>query len=449
MDFFDILRGGTILGRKTRPEIPNGIPCSPKTLNEPKGSSVELSTASIPQLTSFDECDCIPDWLAMACKLAGFVKPTSIQSLACPVIASGVDCVASATTGSGKTLAFLIPMLKILEKPGREMVRALIVTHTRELSAQIVRETEHLIAYCRKKFRVRLLDGVTENVRRIDIAVSTPLRLVQMLNEQQLTLSATRLVVFDEADRLLDSGFSQQIDQIISTCMHERDSMRRSFQICFFSATLPNNVVDLAKSAMIEPVTLRVGKRDKASTNVEQRLVFTGSEEGKIISFKQLVINRELKAPALVFVNSKERAQQLCAELLIRGVLADSIHAGKTKAERDRCVEAFREGKIWVLVATDLLARGVDFRAVEMVINFDIPTTAVNYIHRIGRTGRAGRKGVAITFFTANEAVHLRTIANIIRDSGQEVPEWMSKLPRRPSWKEHHQKTKKQKLSNR
>jgi ATP-dependent RNA helicase DDX52/ROK1 len=166
-------------------------------------------------------------------------------------------------------------------------------------------------------------------------------------------------------------------------------------------------------------------------------LVFAGSEEGKIISFKQLVIDGQLRPPTLVFVNSKERAQQLCAELLMRGVLADSIHAGRTKAERDRCVQAFREGKLWVLVATDLLARGVDFKAVEMVINFDIPTSAVNYIHRIGRTGRAGRKGLAVTFFTSNDVVHLRTIANVIRNSGQEVPEWMTKIPRRPTTKRH------------
>ena len=448
MDFFDILRRGTVLGKRSGQEELKVKRTLPKGQTESKVSNAGSTAASVTELTSFDESDCIPDWLSITLRRAGFEEPTPIQRLACPVIASGIDCIASATTGSGKTLAFLIPILRNLQKPGRETVRALIVTHSRELATQIVRETEHLISHCSKKFRVKLLDNVPENVQRIDIAVCTPLRLVQLLSENRITLSSTRLVVFDEADRLLDLGFSQQIDQILSTCMQERDSMQRSLQICFFSATLPPKIVGLAKSAMIEPVTLAVGQRDTACANVEQRLVFAGSEEGKILSFKQLVVNGELKAPALIFVNSKERAQQLCTELLLRGVLADSIHAGRTRAERDRCVEAFREGKIWVLVATDLLARGVDFRAVEMVINFDIPTTSVNYIHRIGRTGRAGRKGTAITFFTANEGVHLRTIANIIRNSGHDIPEWMTKLPRRSSRKQHRQVTKKQRLGN-
>jgi ATP-dependent RNA helicase DDX52/ROK1 len=444
MDFFDILRGGTVLRkRKETPSI-RDVPQQSKVQKKPKETVQGLQEHSIPEIDSFADSDLIPDWLSAGLASAGFTEPTGIQRRACPVIASGVDCIASASTGSGKTLAFIIPVLTILQKPGKDLARALIVAPTRELATQIVREAEFLISHCSKKFRVKLIDNIADNVKRIDIAVATPLRLVQLLNDGKFSLADTRMAVFDEADRLLDLGFSQQIDEIISTCMKERDSAKRSFQICFFSATLPPKIVELAKTAMIEPVTVSVGQVNAACSSIEQKLVFAGSEEGKIISFKQLVMNGELKAPALVFVHSKERAQQLCAELLMRGVLVDSIHAGRTKAERDRCVEAFREGKIWVLVATDLLARGVDFRAVEMVINFDIPTTAVNYIHRIGRTGRAGRKGTAITFFTSNDRVHLRTIANVIRNSGQEVPEWMIKLPRRPTLKRHKMQRKMQ-----
>jgi ATP-dependent RNA helicase DDX52/ROK1 len=437
MDFFEILRGGTVL-RKTDQKKVFPTP-EPKT----KSSRVEksritgLTEGQVAELESFEQSEVIPDWLSSGLRNAGFSEPTAIQRKACPVICSGVDCIASASTGSGKTLAFIIPMLALLNKPGKDMIRGLIVAPTRELANQIVREADNLLNHCSKKFRVKFIDNLPDNLKRIDIAVATPLRLVQLLNEGKLSLRDTKIAVFDEADRLLDLGFSQQIDEIISTCMKERESRGRSFQLCFFSATLPPKIVELAKTAMIGPVTVSIGQVGAACTNIEQRLVFAGSEEGKIISFKQLVINGELRVPALVFVNSKERAQQLCPELVMRGVLADSIHAGRTKAERDRCVEAFREGKIWVLVATDLLARGLDFRAVEMVINFDIPTTAVNYIHRIGRTGRAGRKGLAVTFFTANDTVHLRTIANVIRNSGQEVPEWMTRLPRRPTMKRH------------
>jgi ATP-dependent RNA helicase DDX52/ROK1 len=437
MDFFEILRGGTVLKRKFSSEMKITDQSEPKSKVKLNTRISGVSESQISELSSFSDRSLIPDWLQSALLDSKFEEPTTIQKQAVPVICSGVDCIASASTGSGKTLAFIIPILSLLQKPGKEMIRALIIAPTRELASQIVREAENLINNCSKKFRVNLIDNLPDNIKRIDIAVATPLRLVQLLNEGKLSLRDTRMAVFDEADRLLDLGFSQQIDEIISTCMKERDSAQRSFQLCFFSATLPPKIVELAKTAMIEPVTVSVGQSGAACTNIEQRLVFAGSEEGKIISFKQLVVNGELRAPALVFVNSKERAQQLCAELVMRGVLADSIHAGRTKAERDRCVEAFREGKIWVLVATDLLARGLDFRAVEMVINFDIPTTAVNYIHRIGRTGRAGRKGLAVTFFTANDRAHLRTVANVIRNSGQEVPEWMTKLPRRPTLKRH------------
>jgi ATP-dependent RNA helicase DDX52/ROK1 len=436
MDFFDILRGGTILKKRKTYEV-----ASPQiqtiALKTQKVIVGNISKNNIPDMDTFENHHLIPDWLAQGIVAAGFKEPTAIQRQACPVIASQLDCIASASTGSGKTLAFIIPMLSVLQKPGREFVRGLIVAPTRELALQIVREANHLIHHCSKKFRVKLIDNLADNVKRIDIAVATPLRLVQLLNDGAVSLRETRMTVFDEADRLLDLGFSAQIDEIISTCMKERDNSGRSFQLCFFSATLPPKIVELAKSAMIEPVTVSIGPIGAACTNIEQRLVFTGSEEGKIISFKQLVANGELKPPALIFVNSKERAIQLCGELMMRGILADSIHAGRTKAERDRCVQAFREGKIWVLVATDLLARGVDFKAVEMVINFDIPTTGVNYIHRIGRTGRAGRKGHAVTLFTANDKVHLRTIAHVIRNSGQQVPEWMTKIPRRPRMKCH------------
>ena len=436
MDIFDVLRGGTVLRKK-----PSTAPVRvqmPVIMNGAGKVRVDgISENQIPQMDSFEDSTHVPEWLAAGLKSSGYSEPTPIQRQACPVIASKIDCVASASTGSGKTLAFVIPMLAVLQKPGREFARGLIVAPTRELALQIVREATHLISHCSKKFRVKLIDNLAENVKRIDIAVATPLRLVQLLNDGAVSLRETRIAVFDEADRLLDLGFSTQIDEIISTCMKERDNGGRSFQLCFFSATLPPKIVELAKTAMIEPVTVSVGHAGAACTNIEQRLIFTGSEEGKILSFKQLVANGELKPPTLVFVNSKERAQQLCAELLMRGVLADSIHAGRSKAERDRCVQAFREGKVWVLVATDLLARGVDFKAVEMVINFDIPTTAVNYIHRIGRTGRAGRQGHAITFFTANDKAHLRTIANVIKNSGQSVPEWMSKIPRRPTTDRH------------
>lgn len=437
MDFFDILKGGTVLGR-AKCKASSDPSCSNATKLKKDGIRIlGVSSESLSKMESFNAAGILPLWLSSGLSMAGFVTPTDIQKEACPALISGLDCIVSASTGSGKTIAFLVPILTLLQKPGKEFARALIIAPTRELAHQITREAENLISHCSKKFRVKLLDNLADNVKRVDIAVATPLRLVQLLSDGSFSLRDTRIAVLDEADRLLDLGFSQQIDEILSICMKERDIAKRSFQMCFFSATLPPKIVELAKSAMIEPLTISIGPVGAACKNITQKLVFAGSEEGKMISFKQLVINGEIRPPALIFVNSKEKAQQLCAELVMRGVLADSIHAGRTKNDRDRCVQAFREGKIWVLVATDLLARGIDFKAVDMVINFDIPTTIVNYIHRIGRTGRAGRSGEAITLFTTDDAPHVKTISNVIRNSGQDVPQWMSSIPRRPTLKRH------------
>lgn len=443
MDFFETLRGGTVLGKRKQIAVLEnrtaGHPGNDKltslgvkeeTTKKPKIRLSGHTDAGSEELSSFDDGR-VADWLRQAVFASGYSDPTDIQRQAFPIINSGYDLVASAATGSGKTLGFLLPMLSVLEKPGKEFARGLVVACTRELAQQIVREANHLIANCSKKFRIRIIDNLASNVKRIDIAISTPLRLVQLINDGSVSLADTQIAVFDEADKLLDLGFSQQVDEIVSNCMKERDS--RPFQLCFFSATLPSKIVTLAKTVMRNPVTVTIGIQGAACANIQQSLVFVGSEEGKIISFKQLVSNGQLVPPALVFVNSKEKAKQLCSELLLRGILADSIHADRSKAERDRCVKAFREGKIWVLVATDVLARGLDFKAVEMVINYDMPTTAVSYIHRIGRTGRAGRKGKAVTFFTSDDKAHLRTIANVIKSSGQDVPEWISKVPRRPS----------------
>jgi len=446
MDLYNLLKGGCVFGKRNRDQSGFGN----QNKSENTSDSMKLSKRvrisginenSLPEMMSFED-SVIPDWLGAALKAAGFTEPTGIQKQTCPVISAGHDAIAQAQTGSGKTLAFLIPMLTVLQKPGKDFGRALIVAPTRELAQQILREANHLIGHCSKKFRVKIIDNLADNVKRIDIAIATPLRLVQLLNDGAISLRDTQIAIFDEADKLLDLGMSSQIDEIIGACMKERDSSKRSFQLCFFSATLPPKIVELAKTAMVEPVTISVGPVGSACSNITQKLVFTGNEEGKIISFKQLVMNNELKPPALVFVNSKERANQLCAELLMRGILADSIHADRSKAERDRTVQAFREGKIWVLVATDLLARGVDFKAVEMVVNFDLPSSATNYIHRIGRTGRANRKGTAITFFTIADKPNLRTIANVMRNSGQEVPDWVFKIPRRISNKKTHHPTK-------
>lgn len=465
MDIYNILRGGTrkvsnarTQKTSTSSESTVTTPTKPKlVVNDPWNSKrvqiKGINEGKAVEMASFTD-GTLPDWLSAAVHAAGFEEPTMIQRKACPVLLGGHDTIAEAQTGSGKTMAFLLPMLALLGKPSKEFARGLVVAPTRELAQQILREASHLVSKCSKEFRVKFVDNLPDNVKRVDVAIATPLRLVQLLNEGKVSLADTRIAVFDEADRLLDLGFSSQIDDILSHCKKERDAadssgtQTRSFQLCFFSATLPPKIIEIAKTAMINPLTISVGPMGAACSNIAQKLVFTGNEEGKLLSFKQLVINSELKPPALVFVNSKDKANQLCAELLLRGFLADSIHADKTRAERDRTIQAFREGKIWVLVTTDLLARGVDFKAVEMVINYDIPTTAVTYIHRIGRTGRANRTGEAITFFTISDKPYLRPIVNVMKNSNQPVAEFLKTLPRREKRRGYvtGSKSKKQKI---
>uniref|UniRef100_A0A7S2IUL6 RNA helicase n=1 Tax=Alexandrium andersonii TaxID=327968 RepID=A0A7S2IUL6_9DINO len=250
-----------------------------------------------------------------------------------------------------------------------------------------------------------------------------------MLREDRISLDSTRHIVLDEADKLLDLGFAPQIDEILSYCPKDNGGL---LQTLMFSATMPPAVVELAGSILANPLRVSIGDTNAAAAEVEQRLVFITHEDGKLFSFRQLVQEGQVKPPALIFVQSKERAKQLFGELVYDGIFVDAIHADRTKQQRDNTVKAFRTGKIWMLLCTDLMARGVDFKGVQTVVNYDFPQSAATYIHRIGRTGRAGRTGTAITFFTIQDFESLRSIVGVMRQSGCEVPEWMLRLKNRP-----------------
>eukprot|EP00928_Gymnodinium_smaydae_P090373 TRINITY_DN7418_c0_g3_i1.p1 TRINITY_DN7418_c0_g3~~TRINITY_DN7418_c0_g3_i1.p1 ORF type:complete len:603 (-),score=150.44 TRINITY_DN7418_c0_g3_i1:164-1972(-) len=371
----------------------------------------------------------VPAWLVKNLRSLGFAEPTPIQMQCFPAILAGSHVLASAPTGSGKTIAFLGPLLVALAKPGKEFARAVVVDPTRELAKQTLDEFAKLTEG--RKWSARLLDKLTgekaQNIKRLDLVVSTPLRLAQMLREDRISLDATRHLVLDEADKLLDLGFAPQIDEILSYCPKGGNS-GGLLQTMMFSATLPQAVVELANSILTEPLRVSIGDVNAASTDIEQQLLFITHEDGKLFSFRQAIQDGRVKTPALIFVQSKDRAKQLFSELVYDGVFVDAIHADRTKAQRDNTIKAFRSGKIWMLICTDLMARGVDFKGVETVINYDFPQSAATYIHRIGRTGRAGRSGKAITFFTIADFESLRSIVGVMRQSGCEVPEWMLRL---------------------
>lgn len=434
-------------------------------------------------------------------------EPTPIQMQGLPLLMERRDLIGAAPTGSGKSGAFLIPALflgsaphhifygsadteisgkkkkiKVTTKQTREgEIRSLVLAPSLELASQLHREVERLGSgkpggvaslLLTKSNAALLVSGTAGGKHGLDVLVSTPLRLVDSI-EKGLKLGSVRLVVLDEADRLLDatdggtlkhatkkevdsdsdsdgsiddnhrpsnvaeksgaaSGSTQsqtflaQIDVILS-------ELPASAVRALFSATVTPMVRMLAESILRNPVDVTIatsGTQGGANPDIEQELVFVGREEGKLLAIRQFVARGQLRPPVIIFLQSQERAQALFGELLYDGIHVDVIHAGRSRAARERAVQKFRKGDTWVLICTDLVARGVDFRAVNMVINYDLPTSGVTYVHRIGRTGRAGRKGKAITLFTEADFDHLRTIANVMKQSGCDVQEWMLNLPK-------------------
>ncbi|KAH6561036.1 hypothetical protein BASA60_000120 [Batrachochytrium salamandrivorans] len=319
-----------------------------------------------------------------------YLKPTPIQMQAIPIMLHNREVMACASTGSGKTLAFLLPILHDLKGPTKEGFRALIITpHSRTCTA--------------------------------DILISTPLRLVTSIKENSIKLDKVRHLVLDEADKLLEQGFLEQVDEIFAACSSP------NLQKSLFSATIPSGIEQLAAAIMKDPIRIIVGSRSGATETINQKLLFVGQEEGKLIAIRQLV-QEGLRPPVLIFVQSIDRAKELFHELVYDGINVDVMHSERTQAQRDAIVENFRRGKIWVLIATELMARGIDFKGVNLVINYDFPQTVQSYIHRIGRTGRAGRAGDAITYFTKEDAPYLKSIVNVMKASGCDVPEWMLNL---------------------
>jgi ATP-dependent RNA helicase DDX52/ROK1 len=357
-----------------------------------------------------------------------YIDPTPVQMQSIPVMLAGRDIMAAAPTGSGKTAAFTIPLLAKLQAPKKGSgARALVLAPTRELGSQIVRELERLSKG--KKFKIVHLSkataaAVASDTGRVDVLVSTPLQVLQVAKrsggESRLRLSDVELIVLDEADKLfeMDGGFLQQLDDVLAACDNPR------LQRAFFSATLPQGVEELARTVLRDPVRLIVGTRGAGASTIDQELLFVGMEQGKLLAVRQLV-QAGLKPPCIIFVQSRQRAQELFRELVYDGINVDVIHSDRTKAQREQIVKRFRTGSIWVLIATDLMGRGLDFKGVKTVINFDFPQSAVSYVHRIGRTGRAGRRGRAVTFFTESDMPQLRTIANVMKLSGCDVPAWM------------------------
>lgn len=321
----------------------------------------------------------------------GYTIPTPIQDQAIPEILENKDVVGIANTGTGKTAAFLIPLInKVILNRGQ---RVLIITPTRELAVQIEDEltlfTKNLGIYS-----VVCIGGVPINrqvrklQRRPQFVIGTPGRLLDLSNQRKLNFSQFGSVVLDEVDRMLDMGFIKDVQKMISQLPRQRQSL-------FFSATVGNNVMNVMKQFTFKPVTISV-KSQNSAVNVDQEVIRVNGR-GKLKVLQDLLDQREFKK-VLVFGRTKRGADKLARDLAKTGFQVSAIHGNKTQNQRQRSLESFKQGKVNILIATDVVARGIDVNNITHVINYELPETYDHYLHRIGRTGRAGKKGKALTF---------------------------------------------------
>jgi ATP-dependent RNA helicase RhlE len=343
-------------------------------------------------------------------KELGFVRPTPIQVDAIPPALAGRDVLACAMTGSGKTAAFLLPILnRVLDRP-RGKTRALILTPTRELAAQILKELEELAVHT-PITAAAIFGGVgmgpQEHALRVgvDILVATPGRLLDHLRQPYAKLDNIEHLVLDEADRMLDMGFLPDIRRVLKYLPNKRQTL-------FFSATMPAPILALTREMLHDPATINLERKAAPAVGITQA-VYPVPQELKS-SLLITLLQRDIMREALVFTRTKHRANRLWEFLTKRGVQAARIHGNRSQPQRTEALEGFKAGRYRVLVATDIAARGIDVEALGHVVNFDVPAQSEDYIHRVGRTARAEMTSEAFTFASPDEADDLRAIERAI-----------------------------------
>lgn len=354
---------------------------------------------------SFDGLGIVPALLARITEM-GFVKPTPIQSKAIAVAASGEDVVGIAQTGSGKTLAFAIPMIQRVI-PMKKM--GLILLPTRELAVQ-VEETFTSIAGKHGLRTALVIGGVNARPQERQlkanphIVIATPGRLIDHIEQKNISLENVGMLVLDEADRMLDMGFAPQLKRILSFIPANRQTM-------LFSATMPNEIAAIAEKYMKKPLRIEVARPGTTSDTIDQE-VFIVSADDKIPLLQNLL--EKYKGSILVFSRTKHGAKKIATKIRSMGFEADEIHSNRSQGQRQNALLGFASGKFRILVATDIAARGIDVDNIELVINFDLPDHIEDYTHRIGRTGRAGRTGKAISFAEPGQKGDIAQIQKLI-----------------------------------
>jgi ATP-dependent RNA helicase DDX3X len=386
----------------------------------------------------------MPAELAENIKRCNYVTPTPVQKHATPAALQGCDVMCCAQTGSGKTAAFLVPCLGRLDQAalgseapyqGPASPMAVVLAPTRELCAQIHLEARRLTYKSQVKC-VSVYGGVDakpqlrELVRSCDVLVATPGRLTDFVDRGVISFARVGTLVLDEADRMLDMGFEPQIRVIVQ----ERDmpSCHQGRQTLMFSATFPKQIQRLARDFMRDYLWINVGRVGAAVETVTQDFlqVFTEEEKRERV-MEQLQAEQNM---TIIFVAMKRTASWLCRWCCSRGIAAEDIHGDKEQGERERSLMAFKRGRVQVLIGTDVASRGLDIKGVERVINYDLPSTIDDYVHRIGRTGRIGHQGYALSFFhmpspgQSNDSGLAPDLVQTLCGSGQEVPEWLVEL---------------------
>jgi ATP-dependent RNA helicase RhlE len=350
----------------------------------------------------------------------GYVHPTPIQAQAIPVVLAGRDVMGAAQTGTGKTASFSLPIIQNLlphantsMSPARHAVRALVLTPTRELAIQVA---ENVKAYAQHTpLRSTVVFGgmdmkpQTEILRRgVEIVIATPGRLLDHVEQKNISLAQVQMLVMDEADRMLDMGFLPDLQRIINLLPKKRQNL-------MFSATFSPEIKKLAASFLTDPLTIEVARSNATNTSITQ-VLYKVEEGQKPEVVLHLIRSRDLKQ-VLVFSNTKIGASRLSRTLEQAGIKASAIHGDKTQQERIAALDAFKNGDIDVLVATDVAARGLDITDLPCVINYDLPYNAEDYVHRIGRTGRAGATGDALSVYSDKDERLLVDIEKLIKQT--------------------------------
>jgi ATP-dependent RNA helicase RhlE len=348
--------------------------------------------------------------VATALESFGFTEPTEIQKQAIPVILAGRDVLASAETGSGKTAAYALPIIQMIKGSSERKPRVLVLVPTRELALQVQSQFERFSDSSGMR-SVVVYGGTgyekqTRILRRgVDVIVATPGRLFDHIERGNADLSKVSMLVLDEADRMLDMGFMPQVRRIV-------DETAEKHQTLLFSATINKSVERSATEFLSNPVTVNINSEQLEPSAIEQR-VYHVSELEKDALLMQLIKEQPLTNSVLVFARTRHKAAKIRKKLCAGDIRAEEIHGDISQSQREKTLARYRDGQFSVLVATDIAARGLDIPSISHVVNYDLPNSAADYVHRIGRTGRAGRSGVALSFVCADQRHLMRDIEKV------------------------------------